>query len=48
MLAEGTWTIIDDVPAIILQDGFLKIKKIHPAGKKPMTGAEFVRGFMKN
>jgi hypothetical protein len=31
MLAEGTWTIIDDTPAIILSDGFLKIKKIHPA-----------------
>jgi len=48
MLAEGTWTIIDETPGIILRDGFLKIKKIHPAGKKPMTGAEFVRGFMKN
>ena len=47
MLAEGTWTIIDDTPAIILSDGFLKIKKIHPAWKKPMSGAEFVRGFMK-
>jgi len=48
MLGEGTWTIVDKMPAIILSDGFLKIKKIHPAWKKPMNGEEFVRGFMKN
>ncbi|MCB9806480.1 hypothetical protein H6768_00975 [Candidatus Peribacteria bacterium] len=25
----------------------LVIKQIHPAGKKPMSGEEFVRGFMQ-
>jgi methionyl-tRNA formyltransferase len=48
MLGEGTWTVIDKTPAIILSNGFLIIKKIHPAWKKPMSGEEFVRGFMKS
>lgn len=44
----GTWIIHEKLPAIVLSDGMLTIKSIHPAGKKPMTGEEFVRGFMRD
>jgi methionyl-tRNA formyltransferase len=40
------WTIIDNLPAIQLSDWIIVIEKIHPAGKKPMSGEEFVRGYM--
>lgn len=40
----GGWTTENKLPAIQLADGLLVIKKIHPAGKKPMTGEDFVRG----
>lgn len=39
--------IRDKLPAIALQDGYIILEEVHPAGKKPMTGEEFVRGFMK-
>ncbi len=39
--------IVDRLPAIALQDGYIILEEVHPAGKKPMTGKEFVRGFMK-
>lgn len=42
----GEWGIEGKLPAIQVADGLLIIKKIHPAGKKPMTGEEFVRGYM--
>lgn len=51
-LAKNIWTYYTDpftnisFPAIQVTDGLIVIKKIHPAGKKPMTGEEFVRGFM--
>lgn len=41
------WNVINKLPAIRLTDGYLIIRKILPAGKKPMTGEEFVRGYMK-
>jgi len=41
-------TFLKDGPSIQLCDGVLLIKKIQPAGKKPMTGEEFVRGFMRD
>ena len=44
----GTWILYDKLPAVVLSDGILTIKSIHPAGKKPMTGEEFVRGFMRD
>jgi len=44
----GTWKIEDKNPVLQFSDGGLIIKKIHPAGKKPMTGEEFVRGFMRD
>ena len=40
------WTIENKLPAIQIADGIIIIKKIHPAGKKPMSGEEFVRGYM--
>ncbi len=43
----GQWIIENKLPAIQIADGLLIIKKIHPAGKKTMSGEEFVRGFMK-
>lgn len=43
---EGLF-IVDKLPAIALQDGYIILEEVHPAGKKPMTGEEFVRGFMK-
>lgn len=42
----GNWIIHEGLPAIIISDGIVVIKKIHPAGKKPMSGEEFVRGYM--
>lgn len=45
---DGIFFIVDNLPAIELSDGILIIKKIHPAGKKPMSGEDFVRGFMKS
>lgn len=43
----GEWIVESKLPAIQLADGLLIIKKIHPSWKKPMSGEEFVRGFMK-
>ncbi len=40
--------ITDKLPAIQLQDGYILLEGVHPAGKKPMTGEEFVRGFMRD
>jgi methionyl-tRNA formyltransferase len=45
MTNEGLF-IVDKLPAIQLQDGYILLEQVHPAGKKPMTGEEFVRGFM--
>ena len=45
---KSIFSVIEGLPAIQLADGFLLIETIHPAGKKPMTGEEFVRGFMKS
>lgn len=42
----GEWSIDEKLPAIQLADGLLLIKKIHPAGKKPMSGEDFARGYM--
>lgn len=44
----GNWIIHESLPAIIVSGGLIVIKKIHPAGKKPMSGEEFARGFMRN
>lgn len=44
----GEWNIVEKNPALQVADGLLIIKKIHPAGKKPMSGEDFVRGFMKS
>lgn len=45
MKNEGLF-IVDKLPAIQLADWIILIEKIHPAGKKPMSGEEFVRGYM--
>jgi len=44
---EGLF-VTDKLPAIALQDGYIILEQVHPAGKKPMTGEEFVRGFMRD
>lgn len=44
---SGEWIIEDKLPAIQIADGLLIIRKIHPAGKKTMSGEDFARGFMK-
>jgi len=46
MTNEGFF-IRDKLPAIQLKDGYILLTQVHPAGKKPMSGEEFVRGFMK-
>lgn len=43
-----SWQVIDNLPALTLQDGYLLIHEITLAGKKKMTGEEFVRGYMRN
>lgn len=42
--------IIPDASHLLVQtgDGVLKVNKIHPAGKKPMTGGDFIRGYLRN
>jgi methionyl-tRNA formyltransferase len=47
IMKNESFFIQNNLPAIQLTDGILLIKKLHPAGKKPMSGEEFVRGFMK-
>lgn len=39
--------VIDKLPAIAVRDGYIILEEVHPAGKKPMSGEEFVRGFMR-
>ena len=45
---EGSLFIADNLPAIELADGYILIERLHPAGKNPMTGEEFIRGFMRD
>jgi methionyl-tRNA formyltransferase len=40
----GTKTIIEDLPAIAAKDGWLILDQLQPAGKKPMSGSDFLRG----
>lgn len=42
-----TWSIENNFPVIKLHNGSIVVKKVQPAGKKPMSGEDFVRGFMK-
>lgn len=43
---EGSFFMIDNLPAIKMADGAIILKKIHPAGKKPMSGEDFARGYI--
>jgi methionyl-tRNA formyltransferase len=40
----GLKETIEDIPAIGTADGWLLLEKIQPAGKNPMSGADFLRG----
>lgn len=40
----GTKNMIDGLPAIAAKDGWLILDELQPAGKKPMKGADFLRG----
>ncbi len=40
----GFREIIDGLPAIGTQDGWLVLDILQPSGKKILTGAEFLRG----
>jgi len=40
----GEWSTIDGVPVIGLSDGGVELVTLQPAGKKPQSGAEWVRG----
>lgn len=42
-----SWHIKDWLPALALSDGYLIIHELTPAGKKRMSGEDFVRGFLK-
>lgn len=40
----GQHSIDDGLPALGTADGLLALEEVQPAGKKPMSGAEFLRG----
>ena len=40
----GTKAIIEDLPAIAAKDGWLIFDELQPAGKKSMSGSDFLRG----
>lgn len=40
----GTRAIIEGLPAIATADGWLLLDEVQPAGKKPMSGADYLRG----
>lgn len=40
----GQHSIEDGLPALGTADGLLALEEVQPAGKKPMSGAEFLRG----
>jgi methionyl-tRNA formyltransferase len=40
----GERRIVDSLPAIAMKDGWLIFDQVQPAGKRPMTGSEFIRG----
>jgi methionyl-tRNA formyltransferase len=42
-----TFVVKDWLPALALSDGYLIIHELTPAGKKCMSGEDFVRGYMK-
>ena len=41
-----SWSTNEWLPAVALSDGYLIIRELTPAGKKRMSGEDFVRGFM--
>ena len=41
-----SWQTKDWLPALVLKDGYLIIHGLTPAGKKCMSGEDFVRGYM--
>lgn len=41
----GKHAVIDGKPAIGLVNGWLVLDEVHPAGKKPMSGEAFLRGY---
>ncbi len=46
-LAAGERTILDGYPVLMTTKGALLITKLQPAGKKPMSGKDFLLGFKK-
>jgi methionyl-tRNA formyltransferase len=40
----GTRSIIDELPATCTPMGWLLFEEVQPAGKRPMTGRDFLRG----
>lgn len=45
--APWSWQIQDWLPALALSDGYLIIHELTPAGKKRMSGEDFVRGYLE-
>lgn len=43
-VSPGTRSVIEDKPAIRVQDGWLVFDEVQPAGKKPMSGEDYLRG----
>lgn len=43
--AAGTQAVIEQLPAISTPDGWLVLLEVQPAGKKPMSGKEFLHGW---
>jgi methionyl-tRNA formyltransferase len=43
-VSPGTRTIIDGKPALRCEDGWLVFDEVQPAGKKPMSGEDYLRG----
>lgn len=41
---EGHWSVIDGVPVVGFAGGAVELVTLQPPGKKPMSGADWVRG----
>ncbi|MFU8772032.1 MAG: hypothetical protein ACNA8H_06400, partial [Anaerolineales bacterium] len=43
-LKPGTRIIHEGFPGVVTVDGILILTEVHPEGKKPMKGSDFLRG----
>lgn len=45
---SGTWVVVDGVPVVGFPGGAVELSTLQPAGKRPMSGAAWLRGRRSN